>query len=116
MLTREENDLLVMTGPGTPMGALMRRIWQPTALCEELRPGGAPLSVRILGEDLVLRQQYAAEVGPDFRSFRNRQNRYLQDREQLKTDWFSERLGGFEEIGLRPRESGQRVKLTLDLK
>src|SRR5262245_38065577 len=54
MLTREENDLLTQIGPGTPGGALIRRYWQPAALSEELPPGGAPLPVRLLGEDLVL--------------------------------------------------------------
>jgi phenylpropionate dioxygenase-like ring-hydroxylating dioxygenase large terminal subunit len=54
MLTKEENALLTQTGPGTPCGDLMRRYWQPVALAEELPPGGAPIPVRILGEDLVL--------------------------------------------------------------
>ena len=54
MLTQEENDRLTQTGPGTPCGKLMRRYWQPAALAEELPPGGAPLAVRLLGEDLVL--------------------------------------------------------------
>ena len=54
MLTKEENDLLTQTGPGTPGGDLLRRYWQPVALAEELPPGGAPLPVRLLGEDLVL--------------------------------------------------------------
>lgn len=54
MITREENDLLTQTGPGTPCGNLIRRYWQPAALGEELPPGGAPRHVRLLGEDLVL--------------------------------------------------------------
>jgi phthalate 4,5-dioxygenase oxygenase subunit len=54
MLTREENDLLAHTGPGTPGGALLRRYWQPVALTEELAENGAPLPVRVLSEDLVL--------------------------------------------------------------
>ena len=54
MLTRQENELLTRVGPGTPCGELMRRYWQPAALSEELPPGGAPLPVRLLGEDLVL--------------------------------------------------------------
>lgn len=53
-MTEEENLLLTQTGPGTPCGALMRRYWQPAALSEELSPGGAPLPIRLLGEDLVL--------------------------------------------------------------
>ena len=32
----------------------MRRYWQPIALSEELAPGGAPLRVNVLGEELVL--------------------------------------------------------------
>ena len=29
MLSREDNERLVRVGPGTPMGELMRRYWQP---------------------------------------------------------------------------------------
>src|SRR5918998_4234543 len=54
MLTKAQNALLTQTGPGTPGGDLMRRYWQPVALAEEQPAGGAPLPVRLLGEDLVL--------------------------------------------------------------
>ncbi len=54
MLTKEENDLLTQVGPGTPGGEMIRRYWQPVALAEELPEGGAPLPVRLLGEELVL--------------------------------------------------------------
>ena len=54
MLTKEDNELLTRTDPGTPCGELMRRYWQPAALSRELPLGGAPLPVRLLGEDLVL--------------------------------------------------------------
>jgi len=54
VITKEENDLLTLTGPGTPCGELMRRYWQPAALSEDLPPGGPPLPVRLFGEDLVL--------------------------------------------------------------
>jgi phenylpropionate dioxygenase-like ring-hydroxylating dioxygenase large terminal subunit len=54
MISAEDNDLLTQTNPGTPAGELLRRYWQPVALSEELPSGGAPLKVRILGEDLVL--------------------------------------------------------------
>ncbi|HEY3117331.1 MAG TPA: Rieske 2Fe-2S domain-containing protein, partial [Chloroflexota bacterium] len=53
-MLQEENELLTQVGPGTPCGELMRRYWQPVALTEELPKGGAPLPVRLLGEDLVL--------------------------------------------------------------
>ena len=32
MLSKEENDLLCLTGPGTPMANLFRRFWLPVAL------------------------------------------------------------------------------------
>jgi phenylpropionate dioxygenase-like ring-hydroxylating dioxygenase large terminal subunit len=54
MLTKEENRLITLTGPGTPGGALMRCYWHPIALADELPPGGAPMPVKILGEELVL--------------------------------------------------------------
>lgn len=54
MLPQEINDLVTRTGPGTPAGELMRRYWQPAALADELPPGGPPLPVRLLAEDLVL--------------------------------------------------------------
>lgn len=53
-MTKEENDLLTQTGPGTPCGELLRRYWQPAALSEELPPGGPPLPIKLLGEELVL--------------------------------------------------------------
>ncbi len=41
----------------------MRRYWQPAALSEELPAGGAPLPVRLLGEDLVLFRDDAGRPG-----------------------------------------------------
>lgn len=63
MLTREMNELLTRVGPGTACGELMRRYWQPAALSEELPPGGAPISVRLLGEDLVLFRDHSGDPG-----------------------------------------------------
>ena len=36
MLSKQQNDLITLTSPGTPGGDLMRRYWQPVALSEEL--------------------------------------------------------------------------------
>ena len=63
MLTQEQNDLLTRTGPGTPGGELLRRYWQPAALSEELPPGGAPLPIRLLSEDLVLFRDERGRIG-----------------------------------------------------
>jgi len=54
MLTQQENELLTRVGPKTPAGELLRRYWQPVALREDLPQDGAPIPIRILGEDLVL--------------------------------------------------------------
>src|SRR6266545_2381348 len=54
MLTEQKNRLLTESGPGTPMGELMRRYWVPALLPQELpAPDCAPVRVRLLGEDLV---------------------------------------------------------------
>ncbi len=64
MLSREENELLTRTGPGTPMGALMRRYWLPALLSAELpEPDGDPRRVRLLGEDLVAFRDTNGRVG-----------------------------------------------------
>ena len=43
---------LVETGPGTPMGEVMRRYWQPVALSHEILD--SPVKVKVLGEELVV--------------------------------------------------------------
>lgn len=54
MLTREENERLTLVGPGTPMGELLRRYWQPVAATRELSDERPKMRVKVLGEDLVL--------------------------------------------------------------
>ncbi len=63
MLTREENELLTRTGPGTPCGEFMRRYWQPVALSEELPQGGYPIPREVMGEELVLFRDDQGRVG-----------------------------------------------------
>jgi phthalate 4,5-dioxygenase oxygenase subunit len=61
MLSKENNALLTLTGPGTPGGALLRRYWQPVGLSEEIPAGSSPKPVRILGEELVFfRDEFGA--------------------------------------------------------
>ncbi len=62
MLTREENDLLGRVGPGTPMGELMRRYWQPVAAVAELDDHPTK-PVRLMGEDLVLYKDKSGTYG-----------------------------------------------------
>src|SRR5258707_683341 len=54
MLTQEENALLTQVGPGTPMGELLRRYWQPICPASDLTPGQPEKRLRIIGEDLVV--------------------------------------------------------------
>ncbi len=63
MLTKEENDLVTQTGPGTPCGRLLRSYWQPAALSEELPPGAPPLPLRLFSEDLVMFRDEDGRIG-----------------------------------------------------
>jgi len=54
---------LTDTNPDTRAGKLLRQYWQPVALTADLPPGGPPLGVRIMGQDVVLFRDDAARVG-----------------------------------------------------
>jgi 5,5'-dehydrodivanillate O-demethylase len=62
MLTEQENERLSRVGPGTPMGNLLRRYWQPIAALPELEREHV-LPVRRLGEDLVLFKTRTGQLG-----------------------------------------------------
>ena len=62
MLTVDENERISHVAPGTPMGDMMRRYWQPIATVEDIdREEVLPL--RILGENLVLYKTTKGELG-----------------------------------------------------
>ena len=62
--TREENETLTRVGPTTAMGNLFRQYWLPVVPTSHLdEPGGRPLRIRLLGEDLVLFRTRAGVVG-----------------------------------------------------
>ena len=64
MLSREENELLTRTGPGTPMGEVMRRYWLPILLEREIaEPDGEPVRVQILGEQLIAFRDTEGRIG-----------------------------------------------------
>ena len=64
MLTAEENDLLCRVEGDAPMGVIMRRHWLPACMSEEVAaPDGAPVRVRLLGEDLVAFRDTRGVVG-----------------------------------------------------
>jgi phenylpropionate dioxygenase-like ring-hydroxylating dioxygenase large terminal subunit len=54
VLSKQDNEFITDTNPGTPMGELFRRFWLPVALSTELPgPDCVPVRVRVLGEDLI---------------------------------------------------------------
>jgi phenylpropionate dioxygenase-like ring-hydroxylating dioxygenase large terminal subunit len=64
MLSTEDNELLCRVGPGTPMGALLRQYWIPALLSTELpERDGAPVRVRLLGENLIAFRATSGKVG-----------------------------------------------------
>src|SRR3954453_5868944 len=64
MLSREDNELLTRTGPGTPMGNLYRRFWLPALVPSELpTPDSDPIRFRILSEDLIAFRDTNGKVG-----------------------------------------------------
>jgi phenylpropionate dioxygenase-like ring-hydroxylating dioxygenase large terminal subunit len=64
MLSREENELLTRTDPGTPTGNYFRRFWLPALLPSELpSPDCPPVRVRLLGEDLIAFRDSDGKVG-----------------------------------------------------
>ncbi|MGH9578106.1 MAG: Rieske 2Fe-2S domain-containing protein, partial [Terriglobales bacterium] len=63
-LTREQNEQLTRTGPGTLLGDLFRRYWIPAILAEEVaEKDGAPVRVQLLGEKLVAFRDTEGRIG-----------------------------------------------------
>jgi nitrite reductase/ring-hydroxylating ferredoxin subunit len=56
-----EDERLTHTDPGTPMGELMRRFWQPVCLSSQLKD--LPLALVIMGEELVAFRDGSGRVG-----------------------------------------------------
>ncbi len=64
MLSEELNTLLTRTGPGTPMGELLRRYWIPALLDTELPERDCPPArVKLLGEKLVAFRDTEGRIG-----------------------------------------------------
>ena len=63
MLSAQDDELLTRVGPGNRMGELLRRYWTPALVSEVSTPGGEPVRVRLLGEDLVAFRGTNGRVG-----------------------------------------------------
>lgn len=64
MLSPDDNEAICRVGPGAPMGLAARQYWLPALLASELpEPGGDPVYVKLLGEDLVAFRDAEGRVG-----------------------------------------------------
>src|SRR6185295_16877035 len=63
MTTAAEGHELTHTGPGTPMGELMRLYWMPALKSSELERDGPPIRFMLLGEKLIAFRDSAGKVG-----------------------------------------------------
>src|ERR1700761_3805086 len=63
MTSLRDNDELTQVGPGTVMGDLMRQYWIPACLSSELKPGGEPMRLLLLGEQLIAFRDKDGRVG-----------------------------------------------------
>jgi phenylpropionate dioxygenase-like ring-hydroxylating dioxygenase large terminal subunit len=99
MLKKEHNDLLTQTGPGTPMGLLLRRYWMPALLAEELPENDCPpVRVKLLSERLL--------------AFRDSKGRYGLIDEFCAHRGVSLWFGRNEECGLRCPYHGWKFDVT----
>src|SRR5882757_9987000 len=62
-MNRKDSEDLVRVGPGTVMGKMMRQYWIPAAMSSELERDGAPLRLRLLGEQLIAFRDSSGRVG-----------------------------------------------------
>ncbi|MCW2363791.1 MULTISPECIES: aromatic ring-hydroxylating dioxygenase subunit alpha [Sphingobium] len=62
-MTPAQNDLITLSAKGTPLGALLRRYWQPIALLEELEGPRPAKAVKVLGQDMVLFRDEQGRLG-----------------------------------------------------
>jgi phenylpropionate dioxygenase-like ring-hydroxylating dioxygenase large terminal subunit len=64
MMNAADNEMLVRTNAGTPMGEYFRRYWLPVALSSEMPgPDSAPIRVKAMGEELVAFRDTNGRVG-----------------------------------------------------
>jgi phthalate 4,5-dioxygenase oxygenase subunit len=64
MISRENNELLTRTGPGTPMGEVLRRYWVPAVMSSEIAAcDSPPVKLKLLGEELIAFRDTNGRVG-----------------------------------------------------
>ncbi|MBO0714362.1 MAG: hypothetical protein J2P59_06375, partial [Acidimicrobiales bacterium] len=62
MLSTVDNETITRVGPGTPMGEVFRRFWLPVLSSRDVVADGAPVRLRVLGENLVAFRDTSGKV------------------------------------------------------
>jgi phthalate 4,5-dioxygenase oxygenase subunit len=62
-LKAEDNELLTRVGPGTAMGRMLRQYWTPAVRSNALIADGAPVVVRLFGQDYLAFRATDGSVG-----------------------------------------------------
>src|SRR6266581_3461199 len=120
MTTREQNDFLTQTGPGTAIGNLFRRYWIPALMSKELpEPDCAPVRVKLLSERLLafrdthggvgLMDEFCAHRGVSLWFGRNEENGLRCPYHGWKYDV----TGQCVDVPSEPEESGFAKKIKL---
>jgi len=120
MLSREDNERVTRTDAGSPMGEAFRRYWIPAALSTELpEPDGAPIRVRLLGEDLVAFRDTSGNIGlvSAFCPHRRAPMFFGRNEENglrcVYHGWKFDRTGACVEMPSEPADSLFKTKVTI---
>jgi phthalate 4,5-dioxygenase len=119
MLSKEENELLTRTGPGTPMGELFRRFWMPALLSDELEPDGPPMRIGLLNEDLVAFRDSTGQVGVVDAYCAHRRSRLYYGRNEesglrcIYHGWKFDTVGNCTEMPTEPSDSTFKDRIHL---
>jgi phthalate 4,5-dioxygenase len=120
MLSKEDNERLTRVGEGTPMGNVFRRYWLPGLLSAELpEPDGAPVRVRLLGEDLIAFRDSTGAVGMlDAYCAHRRAPLFLGRNEKcglrcVYHGWKYDRTGKCVDLPTEPKESTYKDRIAL---
>src|SRR5512132_4164358 len=118
MLSPEDNEVLIRVEGDAPMGTLMRQHWIPACMSEEVAEAdGAPVRIRLLGEDLVAFRDTRGRLGVvDERCPHRRVSLALGRNEEcglrcLYHGWKMDVEGNILEMTSEPAESGLAAKV-----
>ncbi|MBA3737652.1 MAG: aromatic ring-hydroxylating dioxygenase subunit alpha [Actinobacteria bacterium] len=120
MLRQEDNELLTITGPGTPAGDLFRSYWLPALLAEELPENDCPqVRVKILSERLIAFRDSEGRYGlmDEFCAHRGVSLWFARNEESgLRCPyhgWKYDVTGQCMDVPSEPEESGFRARIKL---